>query len=75
MFGSNGATAPYPTTGYPMQAFLGAQTLNPLGLNASDAGPAGGAAGAIVPIVKGHFMLVLIVVVVGGYLLWHYNMK
>lgn len=57
--------APYPATMYPADAFFGATALQ------SNAGKA--AAPAATPEQRTHMLIFIAVLVVGGYLLWHFN--
>ena len=61
------AAAPYPATNYPMTDFLGAIALQP------ERGKADSP--ALSPQDRQHTLVFIVVLVVGGYLLWHFNYK
>lgn len=66
LFGGNGATAGYPNTDYPSIAFTGPAGLQPKGGTAE-------VAHNVTPGDKKHMLIVIGVIVVVGYALWHFN--
>lgn len=71
-YGSQPSSAPYPATMYPASSFFGAVGLQPGGANAS--GDNGGNA-QLTPMDKRHMVATILVLVVVGYVLYHFNYK
>lgn len=61
-----GASAPYPATNYPAKDFFGAIALQPDGAKADN---------PMTPSERNHTIGVIVVLVVGGLLLWHLNYR
>jgi hypothetical protein len=79
-FASGGATAPYPSSGFPSIAFFGQSGSPGRSGILTNAGGGGGSSRAAVnsvlpaSVTKNHTIGVL-VVVIGGYLLWHMSSR
>lgn len=73
-FAAGGPTAPYPSNGYPGVNFYGAGSPGRVGV--SSGASSRGAVSQILPasVTKNH-TLGIIIVVLGGYMLWHFSSR
>ena len=83
-YGSGGATARYPESGYPVVNFMGAGLPGRSGVPTGSSGGVGGGARQTVSAVnsllpsglQGYHQVIAVIIVVGfGYALWYYTSK
>lgn len=71
-----GPSAPYPNVGYPASDFFGVQSTSNTSPAANLASaPRQAVAGLIPGVLQKHAIITLVVVVIGGYALWHVAQK
>jgi hypothetical protein len=73
-FSSGGATAPYPSNGYPGVSFYGAGTPGRVGVT-SGSSSRNAVSGVLPAVATKNHTIGIVIVVVGGYLLWHFSSR
>ncbi len=70
-----GAFAPYPSKGYPLDNFVGANGAKATADSPNAGGKAGGLGNAVPQFNGSHSAIAVVAIVLAGYIFWHYSQR